>query len=74
MHTTALTGRVDSNQRCSDMLKFGIGISPQYHRLVFELFERFSPDRDVIGAGLTLRQTPVLGQRRPGQTGKEWFT
>ncbi len=46
--------RQEPDRICFFVRDNGVGISEEYHQLVFELFERLSPDVDGTGVGLTL--------------------
>lgn len=72
----------ETGKTCFFVRDNGIGISAEYHQLVFELFERLSPDVNGTGVGLTLvkRIVEVHGGEiwvesdGPGHGCTLWFT
>lgn len=55
--------RNDAHQFC--VKDYGIGIDPQYHRKIFDLFERLHPDGEYegTGAGLNIVKRIIEGHR-----------
>ena len=72
----------ETGRTCFFVRDNGAGISAEYHQLVFELFERLSPDVDGTGVGLTLVKRIVevhggeiwIESDGPGHGCTLWFT
>ncbi len=72
----------ETGRTCFFVRDNGVGISAEYHQLVFELFERLSPDVDGTGVGLALVKRIVevhggeiwIESDGPGHGCTLWFT
>jgi signal transduction histidine kinase len=58
----------------------GIGVDPQYHEIIFEMFQRLNPSYEGTGIGLALVKKAVTRMRgtvgvesQPGKGSRFWL-
>jgi PAS domain S-box-containing protein len=65
--TIRISGTVDDDTSVYCVTDNGIGIAPQYHEKIFELFHRLSPDGPIQGDGLGLTIITRILDRNNGR-------